>query len=85
MDSIGDVGKSVLNNLTKPLAGGEEIGRFHTDVTHKLGFDKSCLAGASIGGYISTLYALHAPERVKKLVLLGSMGYGDVSVRHETA
>jgi pimeloyl-ACP methyl ester carboxylesterase len=79
VDSIGDVGKSVLNDLTKPLEGGEEIGRFYTDVTNKLGFDQSYLAGASIGGYISTNCALHAPERVKKLVLLGSMGYGDTN------
>lgn len=79
VDSIGDVGKSVLNDLKKPLAGGEEIGAFYTDVTTKLGFDQSYLAGASIGGYIATNYALHAPKRVKKLVLLGSMGYGDTS------
>lgn len=79
VDSIGDIGKSVLNDLTKPLEGGEEIARFYTDLTHKLGFDESYLAGASIGGYISTNYALHAPERVKKLVLLGSMGYGDTT------
>jgi pimeloyl-ACP methyl ester carboxylesterase len=76
VDSIGDVGKSVLNDLTKPLEGGEEIGRFYPDVTTKLGFDQSYLVGASIGGYIATNYALHAPERVKKLVLLGPMGYG---------
>ncbi len=79
VDSIGDVGKSVLNDLTKPLKGGEEIAKFYTDLTHKLGFDESYLAGASIGGYISTNYALYAPERVKKLILLGSMGYGDTN------
>jgi len=44
VDSIGEVGKSVLNDLTKPLVGGEEIGKFYTDVTHKLGFDESYLA-----------------------------------------
>jgi pimeloyl-ACP methyl ester carboxylesterase len=76
VDSIGDVGKSALKDLTKPLEGSEEIARFYTDLTHKLGFDESYVAGASIGGYISTNYALHAPERVKKLVLLGAMGYG---------
>ena len=76
VDSIGDIGKSVLNDLKKPLKGGEEIARFYTDLTHKLGFDESYVAGASIGGYISSNYALHAPERVKKLALLGAMGYG---------
>jgi pimeloyl-ACP methyl ester carboxylesterase len=79
VDSIGDVGKSVLNDLTKPLEGGEEIARFYTDLTNKLGFNQSYLAGASIGGYIATNYALYAPERVKKLVLLGSMGYGSTN------
>jgi pimeloyl-ACP methyl ester carboxylesterase len=76
VDSIGDIGKSALKDLTKKLEGSEEIARFYTDLTHKLGFDESYVAGASIGGYISTNYALHAPERVKKLVLLGPMGYG---------
>jgi pimeloyl-ACP methyl ester carboxylesterase len=70
----------VLKDLKKRLTGGEEIGRFYTAVTHKLGFDESYLAGASIGGYIATNYALHAPERVKKLALLGSMGYGDTTM-----
>jgi pimeloyl-ACP methyl ester carboxylesterase len=79
VDSIGDIGKSVLNDLKKPLKGGEEVARFYTDLTHKLGFDESYVAGASIGGYISTNYALHAPERVKKLVLLGAMGYGNTT------
>ena len=42
----------------------------------KLGIEKAHIIGASIGGFISTNIALYAPERVNKLVLLGSMGYG---------
>ena len=79
VDSIGDVGKSVLRDLNTPLAGAQEIGAFYTEVTDKLGFNQAYLAGASIGGYIATNYALYAPERVKKLVLLGSMGYGSTN------
>ena len=76
VDSIGDIGKSVLNDLAKPLTGREAIGQFYSDLTSKLGFEKSYVAGASVGGYIATQYALHAPERIPKLALLGSMGYG---------
>ncbi len=50
-----------------------------TDAPPLLLIHASAVAGASIGGYIATNYALYAPERVKKLVLLGSMGYGGTS------
>ena len=76
VDSIGDIGKSVLNDLSKPLIGREAIGQFYTDLTRNLGFEESYVAGASVGGYIATQYALYAPERIKKMALLGSMGYG---------
>jgi pimeloyl-ACP methyl ester carboxylesterase len=39
-----------------------------------LGVNSAHVIGASNGGYIATNYALYAPERVKKLVLLGPMG-----------
>lgn len=76
VDSIGDVGKSVLADLKNPLSGGENIARFYSDVTDKLGLQEAFVVGASVGGYMGTEYALHAPERVKKLALLCPMGYG---------
>ena len=78
-DHLGEVGKSTLNDLNTPLKGGVEIAELYTELTNKLGFEQAYVAGASIGGFLATNYALHAPERVKKLVLLGSMGYGDTN------
>lgn len=42
---------------------------------NRLNIDEMYLAGNSLGGYISWNYALHRPDRVKKLVLIDSAGY----------
>ena len=76
IDNIGEGGKNEMiapGNIPK---NGQEIAAFYGDICDKLGVEKSYVIGASIGGFIATNYALHSPERVEKLVLLGSMGYG---------
>ena len=76
VDNIGEGGKNQMiapNNIPKNEI---EIADYYTELTDKFGISESYVVGASIGGYIATCYALHAPQRVKKLVLLGSMGYG---------
>lgn len=40
-----------------------------------IGLDSFYLAGNSLGGYYSWSYAVHRPERVKKLVLLDPIAY----------
>ncbi|MBN2280742.1 MAG: alpha/beta hydrolase [Candidatus Marinimicrobia bacterium] len=78
VDNIGEGGK---NRMLAPYyipVNGLEIAELYTDITEKLGVKKSHVIGASIGGYIATCYALHAPERVEKMVLLGAMGYGSI-------
>jgi pimeloyl-ACP methyl ester carboxylesterase len=47
----------------------------YAEIADKLGVEKAYVVGASEGGFIGTNYALHSPERVEKLVLLGPMGY----------
>jgi pimeloyl-ACP methyl ester carboxylesterase len=42
---------------------------------NKLDIDDIYLAGNSLGGYIAWNYALHRPDRVKKMVLLDSAGF----------
>ena len=42
---------------------------------NKLSIDEIYLAGNSLGGYIGWNYALHRPDRVKKMVLLDSAGF----------
>ena len=76
IDNIGEGGKNEMIAPGKIPKTGQEIADLYTEITNKLGIENSHVVGASIGGFISTNYAIYAPERVDKLVLLGSMGYG---------
>lgn len=42
---------------------------------NKLSVDDIYLAGNSLGGYVAWNYALHRPDRVKKMVLIDSAGF----------
>ena len=79
IDNIGEGGKNKMTAPGKIPKTGKEIADFYTEITNKLDVTKAHVIGASIGGYIGTNYAMYAPERVNKLVLLGSMGYGSTS------
>jgi pimeloyl-ACP methyl ester carboxylesterase len=75
IDTIGDAGRSVLDDVEKYPADGESISRFYTRLMDSLEVQKACFIGASQGGFITTNLALYAPERVEKIVLCGPMGY----------
>lgn len=75
IDTIGDAGKSVLSNLDNYPQDGQDQSDLYTEISDKLGVERAYVVGASEGGFIGTNYALYAPERVEKLVLLGPMGY----------
>lgn len=70
IDNIGEPGKDIMKSRDLIPTTGPEIAEFYTEISHKLGFEKSYVVGASIGGFISTNYAMYAPERVEKLVCL---------------
>lgn len=76
IDNIGEGGKNEMLAPGKIPRTGKEIAGFYSEICDLLGIEKTHVIGASVGGFISTNFALHAPERVNKLVLLGSMGYG---------
>ena len=76
VDNIGEGGKNIMAARDKIPKNGTEIAALYSEIGERLGFTKSIVIGASIGGYIGTTFALHAPDRVEKLVLLGPMGYG---------
>ena len=75
VDLIGDVGKSEFDDLDNILKTGRDQAGLYAEITAKLGVDKVYVVGASDGGFVGTNYALHYPERVEKLALLGPMGY----------
>lgn len=45
---------------------------FLGEVLDGLGFDRVDLVGCSLGGFVTTVFALGAPERVERLVLVGA-------------
>ncbi len=79
IDNIGEGGKNEMSVPGNIPTTGRDIAAFYSDICDQLGVEKASVIGASVGGYISTNIALFAPERVEKLVLLGSMGYGSTN------
>jgi pimeloyl-ACP methyl ester carboxylesterase len=75
IDTLGDAGKSVLNDVDTYPPDGQAQSDLYTQITEELGVERAYVVGASEGGFIGTNYALYAPERVEKLALLGPMGY----------
>jgi pimeloyl-ACP methyl ester carboxylesterase len=75
IDTLGDVGKSEYYDFNNILKNGEDQAHLYAEITDKLGIEKSVVVGASDGGAIASHYALHYPERVEKMVLMGPMGY----------
>jgi pimeloyl-ACP methyl ester carboxylesterase len=75
LDTLGDAGKSKLNSVDHYPGNGQEQAALLIEVTQALKIEQAYVVGASEGGFIGTNYSLYAPERVKKLVLLGPMGY----------
>ena len=57
------------------LQTGEDQANLYAEIADQLGVDRADVIGASEGGFIGSNYAMHYPERVEKLILLGPMGY----------
>lgn len=74
LDTIGDLGKSILNNPHVYPRNGQAYSEWLLDVFNEIGIEQAHIIGASMGGWIAMNHAIHAPERVKRIVLLGPMG-----------
>jgi pimeloyl-ACP methyl ester carboxylesterase len=80
VDLIGDAGRSEYYSLENTLKNRLDQAALYREITDKLNAPKAHVVGASEGGFVGTNYALYAPDRVGKLVLLAPMGYrGSVS------
>ncbi len=75
IDTIGDAGRSELDDASIFPMNGKAYAELYTLLMDSLQVDKAVFMGASQGGFISTNMALHHPERVEKLILSGPMGY----------
>jgi pimeloyl-ACP methyl ester carboxylesterase len=68
VDLIGDRGRSVYDG--EPLRGTAGLTGWLDETLDAIGVPGATLVGHSYGGWIATQYALHAPGRVERLVLL---------------
>lgn len=76
IDTIGDAGKSEYATLETVLKTREDQAALYDEIMDKLGIEGAAVVvGASEGGFIASNLAVHRPERVERLVLLGPMGY----------
>ena len=74
IDTIGEPGKSQLSDINHFPKKGAEWSDLLVEITDKLGVEKAYVVGASNGGFLALNYAIHYPERIKKMALLGAMG-----------
>jgi pimeloyl-ACP methyl ester carboxylesterase len=66
LDTIGQPGKSVPSGMLTASNSPDWI----ADVLDGLGLEKACMAGISLGGWLTLNFALHMPERASRIVLL---------------
>ena len=74
IDTIGEPGKSELSDIHHFPQNGKEWSDLLVDITDKLGLEKAFVVGASNGGFLALNYAIHHPERIERMALLGAMG-----------
>ena len=70
VDAIGGAGRSVHDG--QPIRTRDDLMDWLDTVFTGLGLDSAHLAGHSYGGWMALNYALHAPQRVRRLALLDS-------------
>lgn len=75
IDLIGDAGRSEYASLDHVMHTGRDQADLYAAIMDSLGIAEAFVVGASEGGFIASNLALHHPERVRRLALLGPMGY----------
>jgi pimeloyl-ACP methyl ester carboxylesterase len=78
LDTIGDVGKSVLEDPDRYPKSGRDYSAWLDDTFAALDLDIADVVAGSMGGWIAISHAIYAPIRVRRLVLLGPMGLPSV-------
>ena len=75
IDLISDAGKSRFTSMDHIMKTGQDEADLYAEIANQLGVKKAVVVGASEGGFIASHFAIHYPERIEKLVLMGPMGY----------
>ncbi len=74
LDTIGDIGKSELADPDRYPKTGRDYSAWLDDVFSGLDLTAADMVAGSMGGWIAMNHAIYAPDRVRRLVLLGPMG-----------
>jgi pimeloyl-ACP methyl ester carboxylesterase len=74
LDTIGDIGCSELTDPKRTPKTGRDYTNWLADVYQALGLTRADVVAGSMGGWIAMNLAIRAPQRVRRLVLLGPMG-----------
>jgi pimeloyl-ACP methyl ester carboxylesterase len=71
LDMMGQPSKSIPD---QPITNREEMAEWLTGILDALGISQTDLIGYSYGGGAALNYVIHAPNRIKKLILLSPAG-----------
>jgi pimeloyl-ACP methyl ester carboxylesterase len=74
LDTIGDFGRSELADPERYPNKGRDYSAWLDDVYEQLEITRADVVAGSMGGWIAMNDAIYAPDRVRRLVLLGPMG-----------
>ena len=74
IDTIGDLGKSELDDLDNYPKKGQAYSDWLVDVFNELCINQAFVIGESRGGWIAMNLSIYAPERVKGISLLAPVG-----------
>jgi pimeloyl-ACP methyl ester carboxylesterase len=74
LETIGDFGRSELTDPERYPKKGRDYSAWLDDVYEQLEITQADIVAGSMGGWIAMNHAIYAPDRVRRLVLLGPMG-----------
>jgi pimeloyl-ACP methyl ester carboxylesterase len=74
LDTIGDFGRSELTDPERYPKKGRDYSAWLDDVYEQLEITQADVVAGSMGGWIAMNHAIYAPDRMRRLVLLGPMG-----------
>lgn len=78
LDGLGETGRSAPN---RPSYRGDAYGEWLVDVFDALQIERANVAGISRGGWLTLKIAIHAPDRVDRIVPMSAQGLAPLSLQ----